>query len=153
MPAAIPPRLRVMLLEDHMLVRRGMELLLKQHYGLDIVGSFCRSRELCEALHQTRAHVVVTDYALVPTDLDGNKLLRALRRQHPRMRILVVTSHCDRATMTLAMKAGADGFIGKSEPETELYAALRAVGPAGTISTGTWADPLARAMPCGFRSS
>jgi DNA-binding NarL/FixJ family response regulator len=147
MPDTMSPRLRVMLLEDHLLVRRGMELLLKQHYGLDIVGSFCSSQELFEALNKARAHVVVTDYALGPMDLDGTSLIRALRKQRPRMRILVVSSHCNLATMVLAMKAGAHGFIGKTEHEAELYAAIRTVAAGRTYVGRHLADPSDTAAP------
>ncbi|GLQ88584.1 response regulator transcription factor [Dyella flagellata] len=125
-------RLRVMLLEDHLLVRRGMELLLKHDYGLDITGSFRASRELFEALKEARPDVVVTDYALGSTDVDGTKLLRSLHLHYPHVRVLVVSSHCNPATMALAMRAGAHGFIGKTEHESELYVAIRTVAAGRT---------------------
>ena len=141
MSDATMPRLRVMLLEDHVLVRRGMELLLKQEYGLEVVGSFGTSRQLFEALKADRPDVVVTDYALGPTETDGAKLLHALRLHHPHLRILVVSSHGNAATMAVAQKAGAHGFIGKGEHESKLYLAIRAVAAGRTYFSRQLIDP------------
>ncbi|RUL68684.1 response regulator transcription factor [Dyella choica] len=141
------PRLRVMLLEDHVLVRRGMELLLKHEYGMDIAGSFCTPRQLFEALKDDKPDVIVTDYALGATDTDGAKLLRSLHLQHPRVRVLVVSSHCNAPTIALAMKAGAHGFIGKTQHESELHAAIRAVAAGRTYISQHLADATDRIHP------
>ncbi|RUL70508.1 response regulator transcription factor [Dyella choica] len=132
MSDALLPRLRVMLLEDLVLVRHGMELLLKQEYGVDIAGSFCTPRQLFDALKEDRPDVIVTDYALGATETDGAKLLRSLHLHHPRVRVLVVSSHCNAATMAVAQKAGAHGFIGKAEHDSELNLAIRAVAAGRT---------------------
>ncbi|GLQ90783.1 response regulator transcription factor [Dyella flagellata] len=132
MSGTISPRLRVMLLEDHVLVRHSMELLLKLEYGLDVAGSFCTPRQLFEALKEDRPDVIVTDYALGATEIDGAKLLRSLHLHHPRVPVLVVSSHCNTATMAVAQRAGAHGFIGKTEHESELYVAIRAVAAGRT---------------------
>ncbi|RUL79932.1 response regulator transcription factor [Dyella choica] len=136
----LSPRLRVMLLEDHVLVRRGMELLLKHEYGMDIAGSFCAPRQLFEALKEDRPDVIVTDYALGATDTDGAKLLRSLHLHYPHVRVLVVSSHCNAPTIALAMKAGAHGFIRKTQHESELYAAIRAVAAGRTYISQQLAD-------------
>ena len=132
MSDALSPRLRVMLLEDHILVRHAMELLLKHEYGLNIAGSFCTPRQLFEALKEDRPDVIVTDYALGAMDTDGAKLLRSLHLHHPHVRVLVVSSHCNAATIALAKRAGAHGFIGKTEHETELNLAIRTVAAGRT---------------------
>ncbi|RUL78225.1 response regulator transcription factor [Dyella choica] len=132
MSDTMTPRLRVMLLEDHVLVRHAMELLLKHEYGLDVTGSFCTPRELFEALKQNRPDVVVTDYALGAADTDGAKLLRSLHLHYPSVRVLVVSSHCNTATIALAKKVGAHGFIGKTQHESELHFAIRAVAAGRT---------------------
>ncbi|RUL70516.1 response regulator transcription factor [Dyella choica] len=132
MSDTLSPRLRVMLLEDHVLVRHSMELLLKHEYGLDIAGSFCTPRQLFEALKEDRPDVIVTDYALSATDTDGAKLLRSLHLHYPHVRVLVVSSHCNAPTIALAMRAGAHGFIGKTQHETELYLAIRTVAAGRT---------------------
>jgi DNA-binding NarL/FixJ family response regulator len=132
MSDTLPPRLRVMLLEDHTLVRHAMELLLKHDYGFDVAGSFCTPRELFTALKQGRPDVIVMDYALGARETDGAKLIRSLRLQHPHIRVLVFSAHCNAATMAIAQMAGAHGFIGKAEHKAELHRAIRAVAAGRT---------------------
>ncbi|GLQ87866.1 response regulator transcription factor [Dyella flagellata] len=140
MSDTLSPRLRVMLLEDHILVRRGMELVLKHDYSVDVAGSFCTPRQLFEALKQDQPDVIVTDYALGATETDGAKLLRSLHLHHPHIPILVVSSHCNAATMAVAQRAGAHGFIGKTEHESELYVAIRAVAAGRTYFSRQLSD-------------
>jgi DNA-binding NarL/FixJ family response regulator len=125
-------RLRVMLLDDHEVIRRGLELLLKQEYSIDVVGSFRSSRELFAALKDTRADVIIVDYALGPSDVDGLNLIRALKVRFPHERILVMSSHHNPATVALAMRAGAHGFVGKGQSQSDLITAIRAVA-AGRV--------------------
>ena len=139
MSTATTPRLRVMLLEDHVLVRHGMELLL-QAFGIEVAGSFCTPQELFMALKQQCPDVIVTDYALGAADVDGQRLIRRLRQAYPTLRILVVTSHGNAATMALAKRAGAHGFIAKTEHEAKLLLALRAVAAGRTYFSRALAD-------------
>ncbi|GGA28281.1 response regulator transcription factor [Dyella nitratireducens] len=125
-------RLRVMLLDDHEVIRRGLELLLKQEYSVDVVGSFRTSRELFAALKDTRADVVIADYALGPSDVDGLNLIRALKIRFPSERILVMSSHHNPATVALAIRAGAHGFVGKGQDQADLMLAIRAVASGRT---------------------
>ena len=132
MSDTLSPRLRVMLLEDHALVRHAMELLLKHDYGFDVAGSFCTPRELFVALKQGQPDVIVMDYALGAREIDGAKLIRSLRLHHPRVRVLVISAHCNAATMAIAQGAGAHGFVGKAEHKSELHRAIRAVAAGRT---------------------
>ena len=103
MSAFNSPHLRVMLLDDHVLVRRGMASLLTRDYGVEVAGSFCTPRQLFEGLKATCPDVIVTDCALGSADMDGVKLIRSLRQHHPDVRILVVSSHSNPATVALAV--------------------------------------------------
>ncbi|WP_158628806.1 response regulator [Dyella choica] len=125
-------RLRVMLLDDHEIMRRGLELLLKQEYSLEVVGSFRASRELFAALKEVSADVIVSDYALGSTDVDGLRLIRALKRRYPRTRILVMSSHHHSGTAASAIRAGAHGFIGKSQDPSDLLLAIRTIAAGRT---------------------
>jgi DNA-binding NarL/FixJ family response regulator len=125
-------RLRVILLDDHEVIRRGLELLLKQEFSIDVVGSFRSSRELFAALRDTRVDVIIVDYALGPSDVDGLNLIRALKVRFPRERILVMSSHHNPATVALAMRAGAHGFVGKGQNPSDLILAIRAVAAGRT---------------------
>lgn len=61
----------IMLLDDHEMVRQGIELGLRKETDLDVIGSFSTSRALLDALTQRPADVVVMDFTLGPSDIDG----------------------------------------------------------------------------------
>nr|WP_314561603.1 response regulator transcription factor [uncultured Pseudomonas sp.] len=117
----------IMLLDDHEMVRQGIELGLRKEADLDVIGSFGTSRELLDALTQRPADVVVMDFTLGPSDIDGLSLLQTLSRRFKQSKLLVVSSHYTRATVTLALRAGSFGVLGKTQQLTELIVAIRTV--------------------------
>jgi len=120
--------LRLMVLDDHAVVRHGLIARLADEPDLSVVGSHATSRELLDALATVAADVVLVDFSLGPSDIDGLNLLRALKVRHPRSRTIVISAHYSAATVALALKAGARGYVGKSQELDELVAAVRTVG-------------------------
>lgn len=121
------PRKRVHLLDDHPIVRCGLEAQLRRDPLLEIAGSHATSRALLVAMSQEPADVVITDFSLSSGEVDGLNLIRGLRSRFPKCKILVVSSHFNPATVSLALQAGAHGFIGKSQPSEELVTAIHTV--------------------------
>lgn len=119
--------LRLMVLDDHAVVRHGLIARLADEPDLSVVGSHATSRELLDALATVAADVVLVDFSLGPSDIDGLNLLRALKVRHPRSRTIVISAHYSAATVALALKAGARGYVGKSQELDELVAAVRTV--------------------------
>lgn len=117
----------VILLDDHEMVRQGIELGLSKEADLDVVGSFGTGRELLEALAQRPVDVVVMDFVLGPTDIDGLSLIQTLSRRFSKCKCIVVSSHYTPATVSLALKAGSWGVLGKTRNLTELITAIRTV--------------------------
>lgn len=117
----------VMLLDDHEMVRQGIELGLSKESDLDVIGSFGTGRELLEALALQPVDVVVMDFILGPSDIDGLSLIQALNRRFNKCRPIVVTSRYAPATVPLALKAGSWGVLDKTQKLTELIAAIRTV--------------------------
>ncbi|PRA30406.1 DNA-binding response regulator [Pseudomonas poae] len=116
-----------MLLDDHEMVRQGIELGLSKEPDLDVIGSFGTGRELLDALAQRPVDVVVMDFALGPSDLDGLGLLRTLSRRFKKCKAVVVSSHYTLAMVSLALKAGSRGVLGKTQNLTELISAIHTV--------------------------
>ncbi|MBF6028189.1 response regulator transcription factor [Pseudomonas sp. P115] len=116
-----------MLLDDHEMVRQGIELGLNEEADLDVIGSFGTGRELMEALALRPVDVVVMDFILGPSDIDGLSLIQALNRRFSKCRPVVVTSHYTPATISMALKAGSWGVLGKTQKLTELITAIRTV--------------------------
>ncbi|MFJ3047126.1 response regulator [Herbaspirillum chlorophenolicum] len=118
---------RIALLDDHAVVRYGLAGRLSEEPDFQIVGTFATSKEMMVALRTAPADLLVIDYSLGANDIDGLNLIRALRVRFPDSKILVSSSHYNPATVALAMKAGARGFVGKSQELSELIQAIRTV--------------------------
>nr|WP_321145202.1 response regulator transcription factor [Pseudomonas extremaustralis] len=116
-----------MLLDDHEMVRQGIELGLSKEADLTVIGTFGTGRELLDALARRPADVVVMDFILAPSDNDGLSLIQALNRRFSRCRPLIVCSHYTPATVSLSLKAGCWGILGKTQNLTELVTAIRTV--------------------------
>ncbi len=116
-----------MLLDDHEMVRQGIELSLNMEPDLEVIGSFGTGRELLDALGRRPAAVVVMDFILAPSQSDGLSLIQALNRRFSQCRPLIVCSHYTPATVSLSLKAGCWGVLGKTQNLTELITAIRTV--------------------------
>lgn len=120
-------RLKVALLDDHAIVRHGLVNRLLQQSEFEVVGVYARSRDLMSGLATAPADVLLLDFVLGPDELDGVLLIRALRVKYPECRILVFSAHHDSATVILALRVGARGFLGKGEDMDHLVRAIRLV--------------------------
>lgn len=119
--------MRIALLDDHAVVRYGLAKRLAEEPDFAVIGAFATSQELMAALRASPADLLLIDYSLGSNDIDGLNLIRALRVRFPRSKILVTSAHGSPATVAMAMKAGARGFVSKSQELTELIQAIRIV--------------------------
>jgi len=124
---ASAPTVRIALLDDHAVVRYGLAGRLAEEPDFQVVGMFSSSKEMMAGLRRTPADILLIDYSLGSNDIDGLNLIRALRVHFPDSRILVSSSHYNPATIAMAMRAGARGFVGKSQELSELILAIRTV--------------------------
>ncbi|ANF87723.1 LuxR family transcriptional regulator [Pseudomonas antarctica] len=120
-------RLKIALLDDHAIVRHGLVSRLQQESDFEVVGVYARSRDVMAGLATAPAEVLLLDFVLGPSELDGILLIRALRVKHPKCRLLIFSTHHDAATVILALRVGARGFLGKSEDINQLISAVRLV--------------------------
>lgn len=125
----MPPdkMIRVMLLDDHLLMLHGLQACLNAQTDIQILGSFNNSHSLLAALQHQQVDVVLLDYALGPEEIDGLNLVRGLKARYPKVRLLVVSALHNPATVSMVMRCGADGFIGKETDPTLLPVATRCV--------------------------
>jgi len=121
------PQIRIALLDDHEVVRYGMASRLSIETDFVVVGSFESSRTMIASLCTAPADVLLVDYALGPTEIDGVSLIRGLSAKFPDSYILVLSSHYDPATVSLALRVGARGFVGKSQDVSGIIRAIRTV--------------------------
>ncbi|WP_260433729.1 response regulator transcription factor [Burkholderia cenocepacia] len=116
-----------MVLDDHAVVRQGLVAYLMQCPTIRVVGECATGRELLIQLGKLEADLLLVDYSLQHRDADGLNLIRMLRIRYPKIKILVVTAHENPLTAKMALRAGANGFIGKSQELSELAGAIHSV--------------------------
>ena len=124
--------LRIAILDDHPVVRAGMSAYLSQNRDIVVIGEYETSRDLIQALANQTADVLLIDYSLGPAEVDGISLIKTLRIKFPDARILVFSALYDPATVALALRSGAHGFVGKGGREEEIVLAVRKVAAGGT---------------------
>lgn len=122
---------RVLLVDDHQLMRRGLRMLLGTAEGIEVVGEAGDGREALTAIPHCRPDVVVTD-ARMP-GMDGLELVAALAQQHPGLPALVLTTFDDEDLVLGAVGGGAAGFLLKDVSTDALAEAIRAVAEGGMV--------------------
>jgi two-component system, NarL family, response regulator NreC len=134
--------LRIVLADDHEVVRTGLRTLVNDSPGMAVVGE---ARDGAEALARTRElhpDVVVMDISMPGTD--GAAATERIRREFPEVKVIALTAHEDRAHLTRLLQAGAGGYVLKRGAADELVRAIRAVAAGGTYVDPTFAGTLLR---------
>ncbi len=117
--------IKVLIADDHAIVRAGLRALLKSEPTLELVGEASGGYEAIELVSQTQPDILVLDLSM--PDLDGIAVTKKIKPQFPNLRILILTVHEDEALLREAMKAGASGYILKRAAEAELISAIRII--------------------------
>jgi two-component system, NarL family, captular synthesis response regulator RcsB len=120
------------ILDDHAAVQHGIEHYLSDKTSIEVRGNFSRSHDLLRWLATHEVDVVLLDYVLGPDEIDGLNLIRLVRTRFHRSAILVTSSIEVPATVNLMLRAGAKGFVGKSQDLRELAYAIQAVAHGKT---------------------
>lgn len=126
---AATTRLKVLIVDDHPVVREGAALLLRGDPGITIVGWAPGARDALTAVTQLRPDVVLLDLRL--PDMLAPEATRAIKARLPHVRVLLFTAHPEHAAIEAALRAGADGCLLKDVDRDTLTRALRDVA-AGT---------------------
>jgi DNA-binding NarL/FixJ family response regulator len=120
----VPDPIRVLVADDHAVVREGLRALLELQDGIEIAGEAADGEQAVEEAVHLRPDVVLMD--LVMPRLDGLAAMRALREQVPGARVIVLTSFLDDDKLLPAMRAGAAGYLLKNATPGEVVRAVRA---------------------------
>jgi NarL family two-component system response regulator LiaR len=120
-----PDSIRVLVVDDHEVVRRGIQALLGQIEGIEVVGEAGNGLEAIEQADRLRPNVILMD--LLMPEMDGIQAMRHISSQGPEARFLVMTSYSGDDLVFPAIKAGALGFLLKDTKSEELVAAIREV--------------------------
>jgi DNA-binding NarL/FixJ family response regulator len=125
------PIVRIVLADDHPVVRRGLRALIDTLEGLEVVGEASDGESAVREVQLLKPDVVLMDVRM--PGLDGVEATRRLREGSPETAVLVLTMYDDDATVLSAMRAGARGYLLKGAEQDEILAAVRAVVAGQTI--------------------
>ncbi len=134
-------RIRILLVEDHQVVRQGLAALLSTTEGLEVVGSVGDGVEAVAAFRTLRPDITLMDLRL--PKMSGVDAIRAIRGEFPEARVVVLTTYDGDEDIFRALQAGARGYLLKGMPFEELLTTIHAVHGGKSRITSPVAEKLA----------
>jgi two-component system, NarL family, response regulator NreC len=117
-------KIRLLLVDDHQVVRSGLRMLLSNESDVEIVGDAGTAREALAAVESLKPNVVLMDIGL--PDMSGIDATREIKRTHPEVAVVALTIHEDEEYFFKMLEAGAGGYVPKRAAPEELLTAIRA---------------------------
>lgn len=118
-------KIRILLADDHKLMRSGLRLLIEQQPDLTVVGEAADGREAVALAKSLRPDVAVMDISM--PNLNGIEAAQQITQSHAELAVIVLSMHPDESYVLRALKAGAKGYLLKDSAESDLITAVRAV--------------------------
>lgn len=119
------PRYRIVIAEDHTILREGLRSLLSSHPEFEIVGEAEDGREAIRCVEKFKPDLILTDLSM--PRMNGMEAVQEIKRQNPQTKVLVLTVHKTEEYILSALKAGADGYLLKDSTHVELVMAVKKV--------------------------
>ncbi len=132
--------IKVLLADDHALVREGLHRLLDDCGDMEVVGEACGGQEALRMLRQLEPDVVVMDLSM--PDLDGMEATKQIARENLKARVLILTMHVNEEYAVRLLQAGAHGFMGKGAASQEVVGAIRKIAAGGSYLPPTLSEGL-----------
>lgn len=117
--------IKVLIADDHAIVRAGLRALIVSDPGLELVGEASGGYEAIELIEKIKPDILVLDISM--PDLDGIAVTKMLETKNYDVRILILTIHEDKALLREALKSGASGYVLKRVAEKELISAIKII--------------------------
>ncbi len=118
-------KIRVLLVDDHAVVRTGLRLIIDSQADMHLVGEAKDGLEAIQKAQELEPDVIIMDITM--PGLGGLEATRRIKREDPKAHVLMLTMHDSEQFFFQALQAGADGYVTKTAPEWELLAAIRSV--------------------------
>ncbi|MGA8141353.1 MAG: response regulator transcription factor [Desulfobaccales bacterium] len=125
---------KIVLADDHVLVRQGLKVLLEQAKDIEVIGEARDGLELLELLKRVSPDMVILDIAM--PNLRGIEATQEIKTSFPRLKVLMLTMHKDMELLEQALSAGVDGYLVKEDASKELFCSIETIrSGANYIST------------------
>jgi len=136
--------IRVLLADDHAVVRDGLRHILHNACGFDVAGEACDSATTIALVRSTPAQVLVLDLSM--PGRNGIELIRQIKDEKPELRVLVLTMHAEQQYAVRAFKAGASGYLTKESASAELVGAVTKIAAGGVYVSLAMAERFAQSL-------
>ncbi len=120
------PKQRLLLVDDHEVVRLGLRSLLEHHPQFEVVGEAANSKETMEKIESIRPDIVLLDIRL--PGISGIEVCEEITQNYPDVRVIILTSYAEDEMLFSAIRAGASGYVLKQIGGDDLIRAIEAVG-------------------------
>ncbi len=117
--------IKVVLAEDHTIVRQGLRSILEQHAGIEVIAEAENGREAVRIAEQMKPDVVLMDFSM--PGLNGLEATRQIKQRVPDVKVLVLTRHANREYIESILRAGASGYLIKKSAADRLIIAIQSV--------------------------
>ena len=124
-------KIRIIVADDHAILRDGIRALLDLQEDIEIIGEASDGKEAVEKALDLVPDVVVMDIAM--SGMDGLEATRRIKKKNPRVKVLVLTQHEDREYILSSIRAGAAGFVPKRALGSDLIWSIRAVHSGNSV--------------------
>jgi DNA-binding NarL/FixJ family response regulator len=126
--------LRVLIAEDHAILREGLRALLAQAPDLEVVGEAEDGRGAVRAASELRPDIILMDLSM--PHMNGTEAIRAIKRRLPQTKIIALTGHKSEEYVRATLQAGADGYVLKDDTHHDLLSAIRSA-----LKNGAYLSP------------
>jgi two-component system response regulator NreC len=118
-------KIRILLADDHPVVRQGFKLIINQEPDMEVVGEASEGAEIVRLTQQLRPQVVIMDIAM--PQVNGVEATRRITENHPESKVIILSMHKDAVYVRESLRAGAKGYLLKDSIDNDLLRAIRAV--------------------------
>ncbi|MBZ0154830.1 MAG: response regulator transcription factor [Alphaproteobacteria bacterium] len=132
--------IRILIADDHPIVRLGWGKIISKDAGIIVAGEAENAREVKDFLRQKGCDVVVLDISM--PDMNGLELLEQLKREYPRLPVIILSMHPEEQYAMRAFKLGASGYITKQSAPEELVKAIKKVASGKKYVSQSFAENL-----------
>ncbi len=124
-------KIRILVVDDHAIMRDGIRALLDLHDDIEIIGEASEGKEAVEKAQELSPDLVVMDIAMA--GMDGLEATRRIKKKNPKMKVLVLSQHDNKEYILSAIKAGIAGYVPKRALSSELVSAIHALCRGGSF--------------------
>lgn len=118
-------KIRILIADDHGIVRKGLRLQLEQHEEFQVVGEASDGREAVRLAEELSPDVIIMDIAM--PNLNGIQATTQLVKKNPKLGVIILSMHSDESYLTRTLSAGAKGYLLKDSADQDLYRAVQSV--------------------------